>query len=128
MRRGVGHVSEPLRSRSPPFDPTPRADDLFETLRPTTRRWPRWSTASSRTRASSCCSARSGVGKTTVLRRALQYVASAEPKLLVVELANPTVGPAALAARIHRALQLHFDAGFEADLDSAARRAGAAGR
>jgi general secretion pathway protein A len=101
----------------PPFDPAPRADDLFET--------PTHNEALAalvygilENKGFIVLLGEVGVGKTTVLRRALQYVAASEAKLLVVEIANPAIGPAALAARIHRALRLHFDAGVETDLDA----------
>ncbi len=57
-----------------------------------------------------------GVGKTTVLRRALHYVAAHEPKLLILDITNPTIGPSALAARLHRALDVEFDLARDADL------------
>src|ERR1043165_9155356 len=57
-----------------------------------------------------------GVGKTTVLRRALHYVAAHELKLLIVDITNPTIGPSALAARLHRALDAEFDLARDTDL------------
>src|SRR5271155_2028304 len=100
----------------PPFDPAPQPDDLFET--PTHNE----ALASLvygilENKGFIALSGEVGVGKTTVLRRALAYVVAADPKLLVVDIANPTIGPAALAATLHRALKLDFDASVGADLE-----------
>src|SRR5258708_11026018 len=72
-----------------------------------------------------------GVGKTTVLRHALQYVRTADPGLLIVEIANPALAPGALVARIERALQLDAAVVANGDLEpleTALRRLAAAGR
>ena len=73
-----------------------------------------------------------GVGKTTVLRRALAYVRAVDPALLIVEIANPALAPGALAARLARELQaevaLAAALGDLAPLEAALRRLAAAGR
>ena len=99
-----------------PFDPAPPADDLFET--------PTHNEALAalvygilENKGFVALSGEVGVGKTTVLRRALEYVAAADPTLKVVEIANPLLGPAALAARIHRALGLDLDLAAGPDLE-----------
>jgi general secretion pathway protein A len=99
-----------------PFDPAPLADDLFET--------PTHNEALAalvygilENKGFVALSGEVGVGKTTVLRRALEYVAAADPTLKVVEIANPLLGPAALAARIHRALDLDLDLAAGPDLE-----------
>src|SRR5271156_7248968 len=99
----------------PPFDPISQPDDLFET--PTHNE----ALASLvygmlENKGFLALSGEVGVGKTTVLRRALAYVVASDPKLLLVEVANPTLGPAALAWSLHRALKLDFDASVGADL------------
>lgn len=100
-----------------PFDATPQADDLFET-----------STHNEALAALVygvlegkgfvALTGEVGVGKTTVLRRALQLIAGFDEKLLAVEIANPTLAPAALVARIHRTLRLPFDAVQDVDLQA----------
>src|SRR5258707_14743414 len=57
-----------------------------------------------------------GVGKTTVLRRALRYVRQNAPALLVVEISNPAIGPTALAAQLHRCFDLAYDPAADGDL------------
>jgi type II secretory pathway predicted ATPase ExeA len=58
-----------------------------------------------------------GVGKTTVLRRALDYVRTTDPNLMIIELANPALAPAALAARIEHALRPDGEGAAPADAD-----------
>jgi general secretion pathway protein A len=114
-----------------PFDPAPQPDSLFET--------------STHNEALAgliygildrkgfiALLGEVGVGKTTVLRRALHYVAAQESQLLIVDITNPAIGPSALAARLHRAVDVEFDVARDADLaplrDELARRAAAGQR
>jgi len=117
-RRGAG--SEMYQSyyglERAPFDPAPQTDDLFET--------PTHNEALAalvygilENKGFVALSGEVGVGKTTVLRRALHYAGVADAKLILVEIANPALGPAALAARLHRALNLEFDVAAGIDLE-----------
>ncbi|MBI3515461.1 MAG: AAA family ATPase [Proteobacteria bacterium] len=113
-----------------PFDPAPQPDALFET--------PTHNEALAglvygilEAKGFIALVGEVGVGKTTVLRRALQYVRAADPALLIVEIANPALAPGALATRIERALQLDAAVVSHGDLEpleTALRRLAAAGR
>ncbi|HUA55119.1 MAG TPA: AAA family ATPase [Candidatus Sulfotelmatobacter sp.] len=100
-----------------PFDITPQADDLFET--------PTHNEALAALvygvlegKGFVALTGEVGVGKTTVLRRALQLIAGFDPKLIAIEIANPTLAPATLVTRIHRTLRLPVDPAQDGDLQA----------
>jgi general secretion pathway protein A len=100
-----------------PFDATPQADELFET--------PTHNEALAALvygvlegKGFVALTGEVGVGKTTVLRRALQLIAGFDAKLIPIEIANPALVPATLVARIHRTLRVPFDAAQDVDLQA----------
>jgi general secretion pathway protein A len=115
----------------PPFDPAPQSDALFETA---THNEALAAVVYGVLEAKGFIAVvgEVGVGKTTVLRRALAYVRTVDPSLLIVEIANPGLAPVALLQRIQRTLELDGRAtsarGDLEPIEAALRRLAATGR